>query len=187
MFPLHVSYSLPIQILENYAGPRDSVFAPATEGDAGVDLYAAADVILRPGKRRIIPTGIALALPPGRKGLIQAKSGLAAKKGLMVVNGPGLIDEGFRGELGVILYNSNPVVTENFVDTLLDVLSGGAGHDDLTDQFDLDSHEHTIHIRKGDKIAQFVIGVYERPQPLVVKELPPSARGTAGFGSTGIR
>lgn len=187
MFPLHTGYLLPIQVLDTYAGPKERVFAPATPGDAGVDLYATDDVVLRPGQRKLVKTGISVALPSGRKGLVQPKSGLAAKRGLTVLNTPGLVDEGYRGEIGVILMNTNPVVTENFVDVLLDVLSGGSSHEDLADQFDLDSHDSTIHIARGDKIAQFVVGVYERPTPHIVSQLPETVRGTGGFGSTGER
>lgn len=78
----------------------------AHEGDGGADLYAVEEVIIPSGERRDVGTGIALAIPCGFAGLVQARSGLAFKHGLMVVNAPGLIDSGYRGEVRVCLYNS---------------------------------------------------------------------------------
>lgn len=74
-------------------------------GDAGVDLYARADVLLDPGERQMVPTGIAVAIPEGYAGLVVPRSGLAARHGIGVVNGPGLVDSGYRGELNVVLVN----------------------------------------------------------------------------------
>jgi dUTP pyrophosphatase len=74
-------------------------------GDAGFDLSAVEDFALAPGERRVVPTGIAIALPPGVAGLVVPRSGLAARHGISVVNGPGLVDPNYRGELRVILVN----------------------------------------------------------------------------------
>lgn len=79
----------------------------ANPGDAGLDLYAAKDVILQPGQRVMIPTGIAIAIPQGYAGFVQPRSGLAAKQGFSIVNTPGLIDSGYRGEIGVIGLNTD--------------------------------------------------------------------------------
>ena len=80
----------------------------AHDGDAGCDLYATASVVLQSGGgRKVIPTGIAVAIPAGYAGLIIPRSGLAAKRGITVLNAPGLIDSGYRDELGVILVNTN--------------------------------------------------------------------------------
>lgn len=76
--------------------------------DAGADLYAAKDLTLNPGERALMPTGIAIALPLGTVGLIHPRSGLAAKHGLSVVNTPGTIDAGYRGEIKVCLINHDP-------------------------------------------------------------------------------
>lgn len=76
--------------------------------DAGADLYAAKDLTLHPGERALMPTGIAIALPIGTVGLIHPRSGLAAKHGLSVVNTPGTIDAGYRGEIKVCLINHDP-------------------------------------------------------------------------------
>ncbi|QIS04973.1 dUTP diphosphatase [Nocardia brasiliensis] len=80
----------------------------AHPGDAGVDLCTTADVILEPGERALVGTGLAVALPVGTVGLIHPRSGLAAKAGLSVVNTPGTVDAGYRGEIKVCLINHDP-------------------------------------------------------------------------------
>jgi len=79
--------------------------AHAHPGDGGVDLYARAAVELGAGERATVPTGIAVAIPSGYAGLVTPRSGIAAKYGISVVNGPGLIDAGYRGEIKVVLVN----------------------------------------------------------------------------------
>lgn len=81
----------------------------AHEGDAGVDLYSAADVELAPGCRALVPTGLAVAIPIGMVGLVHPRSGLAVRVGLSIVNSPGTIDAGYRGEIKVALINLDPV------------------------------------------------------------------------------
>ena len=85
--------------------------AYAHPGDAGADLVAAADVELAPGERRLVPTGIALALPVGCVGLVHPRSGLAARLGVTVLNAPGTVDAGYRGEIFVNLVNHDPANT----------------------------------------------------------------------------
>lgn len=77
----------------------------AKAGDAGIDLYSRIDFTLAPGERSLIPTGIAIALPPGFVALVHPRSGLALKHGISMVNTPGTIDAGYRGEIQVILIN----------------------------------------------------------------------------------
>lgn len=84
----------------------------AHPGDAGADLHSVENVTIPPGERRDVGTGIAVAIPEGCAGFVQPRSGLAFKHGIMVVNSPGLVDAGYRGELRVVLYNSG---TEPFV------------------------------------------------------------------------
>ncbi len=79
----------------------------AHPGDAGLDLYALDPGALEPGERASIPTGIAVEIPPGQAGLVLPRSGLAARHGISVVNAPGLIDAGYRGELHVLLLNTD--------------------------------------------------------------------------------
>jgi dUTP pyrophosphatase len=126
--------------------------AYARDGDAGLDLHAAVDVALAPGARMLVPTGLALAIPPGFAGFVLPRSGLALRHGVTLLNTPGLIDAGYRGELQVLLVNLG--------DTL-------------------------VKLTRGDRIAQLVIQPVERVSLAPVAELPPSTRGTGGFGSTG--
>ena len=79
--------------------------AYAREGDAGLDLAAAAGVMLPPGGRDLVPTGLRVAIPSGYAGLVLPRSGLALRAGVTVLNAPGLIDSGYRGEVGVLLVN----------------------------------------------------------------------------------
>lgn len=80
----------------------------AHDGDAGVDLYSAEDVRLEPGHRALVRTGVAVAIPHGMVGLVHPRSGLAARVGLSIVNSPGTIDAGYRGEIQVALINVDP-------------------------------------------------------------------------------
>jgi dUTP pyrophosphatase len=79
----------------------------AHDGDAGYDLHAAEPVTLGPGERAVVGTGIAVAIPEGHAGLVLPRSGLAFKHGIALVNAPGLIDSGYRGELRVLLLNTD--------------------------------------------------------------------------------
>jgi dUTP pyrophosphatase len=128
--------------------------AYAHPGDAGADLVAAEDVDLAPGERALVRTGVAIALPPGYVGLVHPRSGLAVRLGVTVLNAPGTVDAGYRGEILVNLIN----------------------HDRVT----------TAKISRGDRIAQLVVQRVERVHFDIVDELPDSARGTGGHGSTGV-
>lgn len=88
--------------------PAVALPAHARPDDAGVDLACTADVELGPGERAVVGTGIALALPAGYAGFVHPRSGLAARTGLSVVNAPGTIDAGYRGEIRVCLINHDP-------------------------------------------------------------------------------
>lgn len=126
----------------------------AHAGDAGVDLRARISVVLAPGERALVPTGIAVAIPDGYAGLVVPRSGLAVRAGIGVVNAPGLIDAGYRGEVGVVLINH-----------------GG----------------DPVEIERGERIAQLVVVPVVVGEFVEVDELPASARGAGGFGSTGRR
>ena len=128
--------------------------AYARPGDAGLDLRAAADADLPAGGgRALVPTGLAVAIPEGFAGFVQPRSGLARDHGVTCLNTPGLIDSGYRGELKVLLVNTDPA--EPFT------------------------------VRRGERIAQLVIQAVATATLAEVDELPPSARGSGGFGSTG--
>ncbi|MGH2768066.1 MAG: dUTP diphosphatase [Actinomycetota bacterium] len=77
----------------------------AKGGDAALDLYAAKSMTLKPGERALVPTGVAVAIPDGFAGFVQPRSGAALRRGLSMVNSPGLIDSGYRGEIGVVAVN----------------------------------------------------------------------------------
>src|SRR5690348_1079597 len=81
--------------------------AYAHPGDAGADLHSAVELTLQPGERALVPTGIAMALPEGYVGLVHPRSGLAARHGISIVNAPGTIDAGYRGEVQVCLVNTD--------------------------------------------------------------------------------
>ena len=95
---------LPIRRLR----PEAEIPARAYDGDAGIDLTACERVELGPGERALVPTGLAVAIPTGYAGYVQPRSGLATKHGISIVNTPGLVDSGYRGELLVNLLNTDP-------------------------------------------------------------------------------
>ncbi len=128
----------------------------AHQGDAGADLYARQDVVLDPGGgRSLVPTGIALALPPGYAGFVLPRSGLALRHGVTCLNTPGLIDAGYRDELRVLLVNTDP-------STPYEVRRG-----DRIAQLVIQAVDEA----KFVEVAQ--------------GELPESTRGLGGFGHTG--
>lgn len=124
----------------------------AHPGDGGVDLYARDNVRLEPEAWTMVPTGIAVAIPVGYAGMVVPRSGLAARLGVGVVNGPGLVDAGYRGEIKVILINHG---------------------------------SETLALQRGERIAQLVVVPVVEQEFIEVDELPASARGDGGFGSTG--
>ena len=128
----------------------------ATEGAAGLDLCAAiaAPITIAPGERVLIPTGLAIALPPGYELQIRPRSVLALKNGIILPNSPGTIDEDYRGELQVIVMNAGTV------------------------PFTID---------RGMRIAQAVLAPVIRITWQETTTLPPTIRGSSGFGSTGTR
>lgn len=127
----------------------------AVRGDAGYDLFATEGAHLRPQERKLFPTDISLEIPYGYYGRIAPRSGLALKKGLDVL--AGIIDHSYRGNIGVLLYNTN-----------------GGGE------------ENSVQIKEGDKIAQIIIERCEPHVRFAwAEELSFSDRGAGGFGSTG--
>ena len=102
MIDLKLYPTLKVKIINKSDNPLPSY---AKKGDAGMDLQASEDVWVRPFNKEIIPTGIYLEIPDGYECQIRSRSGLAAKHGLNVMNSPGTIDSGYRGEIKVILHN----------------------------------------------------------------------------------
>ncbi len=97
-----------VQVLLQQLDPELPPPAYENPGDAGMDLRARQDVRLAPGERATVPTGVAIALPPGTVALVCPRSGLAARQGVGLVNAPGVIDAGYRGEISVVLINHDP-------------------------------------------------------------------------------
>ena len=95
----------PVQVTLRVLDPDVSTPSAAHEGDAGLDLAARYDVVLAPGERVAVPTGIAVAIPDGYAGLVLPRSGHARRSGIGLVNSPGLIDSGYRGEIEILLIN----------------------------------------------------------------------------------
>ncbi len=127
-----------------------------TEGAAGMDVRAAVPegtpLVLEPGARAMVPTGLSMAIPEGYEIQMRPRSGLAARHGVTCLNAPGTVDSDYRGELKVILINHG---TEAFT------------------------------IARGERIGQMVLAPVTRAAFAVVEELPETARGEGGFGSTG--
>lgn len=134
-------------------GPDVALPRYAHSSDAGADLHAAQEVTLAPGERALVATGVAVAIPDGYAGMVHPRSGLAAEHGVTVLNAPGTVDAGYRGEIRVNLINADPA--------------------------------RPVTVRRGDRIAQLVIQPVMRAEFHEVAELPESARGMAGHGSTG--
>jgi len=97
-----------VDLLITRLDPGVPLPAYAHPGDAGADLVTTVDVRLEPGQRALVPTGVAIALPDGYVGLVHPRSGLAARHGVTVVNAPGTVDAGYRGEVKVLLVNLDP-------------------------------------------------------------------------------
>jgi dUTP pyrophosphatase len=108
LISLFVRPTADLEIAVQQLDPDLPLPAYAHPGDAGADLLTTVDVVLAPGERALVPTGIAIALPDGYVALVHPRSGLAARHGLSVVNTPGTIDAGYRGEIKVLLINHDP-------------------------------------------------------------------------------
>lgn len=149
------SLSVAVQVLPHGEGLPLPAYQTALA--AGLDLRAAvaddAPLTLAPGAYALVPTGLAIALPPGFEAQVRPRSGLAVRFGVTVLNAPGTIDADYRGEIGVPLINHG---AEPFV------------------------------VRRGERIAQMVIAPVVQARFAPVAELDATARGTGGFGSTGV-
>jgi len=97
-----------MNVLIKRLDPELPIPAYSKEGDAGADIVSAIDFTLEPGERKLVPTGMAIAMPNGYVCLVHPRSGLAVKHGVSIVNTPGTVDAGYRGELQVILINTDP-------------------------------------------------------------------------------
>lgn len=158
-----MSLYAPILVQVKKVNPKALVPMYMNPGDAGCDVCACLDepVTIRPGERVLIPTGLAFAIQDGFECQVRSRSGLALKKGIVVINSPGTIDSGYRGELGVVLLNTNnPTIYANI--------------------------ENPFVIKHGDRIAQLVFAPVVQAHFSPCEDLPASTRGQGGFGSTGV-
>lgn len=142
-----------------------------SEGAIGYDLYAAEDGFIQFCGRKLVKTGIAVAIPDGYYGRIAPRSGLALKWGVDVM--AGVIDGDYRGEIGVILSIQTPKLPRIAEDAQPIIASGK-------------QIEGMFHWKKGDRIAQLIIERAITPEIEVVEELPETKRGTGAYGSTGV-
>ncbi len=142
-----------VEVPVRLTSPEDVVPAYALPGDAGADLAIAEDLELAPLQRALVGTGVAVAIPEGYAGFVHPRSGLAHRVGLSLVNAPGTIDAGYRGEVKVNLVNLDPTTP--------------------------------LTLRRGDRVAQLVVQPVVRARFVPVEQLPESARGAGGHGSTG--
>jgi len=142
-----------IEVLLQQLDPGLELPSYAHPGDAGADLYSRESFELQPGERRLVGTGVAIALPAGYAAFVHPRSGLAAQHGVSIVNTPGTVDAGYRGEIKVCLINTD--------------------------------RRRPVSIARGDRIAQLIIQQVSVAAFVTVGELPGSARGIGGYGSTG--
>jgi len=151
-----VSDALEIRFIRTAAGRDLPAPARATAQSAGFDLRACIEdrLELAPGARALVPSGIAIALPPGFEAQVRPRSGLAVKHGLTMLNSPGTIDADYRGEIRVVLVNHG---------------------------------QTAVTIDRGDRIAQLVVLQLPAVQFAETDDLPPTDRGSGGFGHTGER
>ena len=135
-------------------GCEDLFPRKAHDDDAAYDLRSRIDTVVPSGKILLVPTGVFMELPVGYEAQVRPRSGLALKHGVTVLNTPGTIDAGYRGEVGVILINAGPA---------------------------------DFAIARGDRIAQMVVQKLADVQLVTAEKLSETARGAAGFGSTGVK
>ncbi|WP_030542820.1 dUTP diphosphatase [Streptomyces albus] len=143
----------PVPVLLRRLDPEVPVPSYGHPGDAGADLVTTEAAELAPGERAVLPTGVAIALPDGYAAFVHPRSGLAARCGVALVNAPGTVDAGYRGEIKVTVVNLDP--------------------------------RETVRFEKFDRVAQLIVQQVEKVSFHEVAELPGSARGANGFGSTG--
>lgn len=170
-----------IQLLPEHpasATPAEADFQPARDGDAGIDLVACESIVLAPGQRAAVSAGIRIALPPGVEGQVRPRSGRALKEGLTVANAPGTIDPGYRGPVKVVLMNAAAALEPSD-------LEGPA--DDMAARLRDGLRRRSVHIARGERIAQLVFARFERPAIQITAHIEAgTTRGVGGFGSTGV-
>lgn len=152
----------------------DGKLPTKSDSDAGYDLYASEDVTILPGSRGVVLTGISIELPEGVAGLIWPRSGMSVNSGVDVL--AGVVDNGYRGEIKVCLLNTN----SPFVYSPKDSNTGCAELGYVKPIY-----EDTVHIKKGDRIAQMVLQNTMTIPVVEIQEVSDTERGDSGFGSSG--
>lgn len=156
---------------------REGVKLPQyqNEWDAGMDVCAAEDVIIKPNETVIVPTGLKFAIPEGFEIQVRPRSGITLRTPLRISNSPGTIDAGYRDELGIIVTNSSITSKES---------------SDTHEYYTVDSRgnkQGVYHIKKGDRIAQLVLQEVPRMRFNIVNSVSDLGRNRGGgFGSTGV-
>lgn len=135
--------------------------------DTGMDVCAVEDTLLIPGKATIVSTGLIADIPTGYEIQVRSRSGLAAKANIIIANGVGSVDSSYRGVIGVIM---------KYLPSIEDV--------DISLDRRLTAEPYVV--KKGDRIAQFVVAPVTKCEPVEVTEVSETDRGTGGFGSTGV-
>ena len=161
----------PVKIGFQKVHPDAKLPTYAHDGDAGMDVCAVEDVLLKPGVPTLVSTGLIADIPPGYEIQVRPRSGLALKQGITVWNAPGTVDSNYRGIIGVILYLSPCRVETRHID---DTICTFAAQPYVP-----------YEIKKGDRIAQLVVAPVTTCEPFEVTEVSETDRGTGGFGSTG--
>lgn len=170
--PVRVKKLHPDAAIPQYARP----------GDAGFDLVAVEDVLIRPGESASVPTGLAFEIPPGYEIQIRPRSGISSRTKLRISNTPGTIDSGYRGEVKVLFDNIENVFV-SYYDKASNEVKLVNGDDE---RINAEVPKNTYLIRKGDRIAQGVLAVVPQAIFIETANLSSSERGTGGFGSTGV-
>jgi dUTP pyrophosphatase len=160
----------PVELPVRRLVPTQPLPAYAHPGDAGADLCAAEDVVLPPGGRAVVGTGLAMAVPDGFAAFVHPRSGLAARHGIALVNAPGTIDAGYRGEVRVILLNTDPA--EPFTIRRGDRIAQLVIQPVVRARF-----------RAVEELPPY--GEAADGEPRSAEPPPPRVRGEGGFGSTG--
>jgi dUTP pyrophosphatase len=152
----------PVEVAVRQLVPDQPLPAYAHPGDAGADLCASGDVVLPPGGRAVVGTGLAVAVPEGYAAFVHPRSGLAARHGIALVNAPGTIDAGYRGEVKVILINTDP-----------------------TEPFTIRRGDRIAQLVVQPVARARFVPVAELPPLGSGRSRNGSSRGSGGFGSTG--
>jgi dUTP pyrophosphatase len=152
----------------------------AKVGDAGIDLHALEDVTVFKDRVTLVKTGLAVAIPEGYVGYVCSRSGLALKQGVFIPNDPGVVDSGYRGDVGVFLtYNGQPEKgRDNSVHYCYEtkVIKGVAVNEMIPG----------VQFPKGSRVGQLIIQKVEKIEWDLVQDLDVTERGDGGFGSSGV-